>query len=199
MRKNIKVTTKFSVKNITVEPETNTIVKNGKTKRLEPKLIELLCFLIKHPIQVHSRQELAENIWPNVVVGDEAINRSIFALRNALGDNAKSPTFIETIPKKGYRFLIAIEDEIKADDNDKKHKICPTHLILYICFFILLVTGVFFISQNNSNKHQIDKILPITQMAGIENSIAVNASNPKNAFYKQYRTKASFIRARFNK
>lgn len=55
-----------------------------------------------------SRDRLLDEAWPDVTVGDEALSQAIKDLRRALGDDASSPTFIETVPKRGYRFIATV-------------------------------------------------------------------------------------------
>ncbi|MEM7097839.1 MAG: winged helix-turn-helix domain-containing protein [Pseudomonadota bacterium] len=82
--------------------------------RLEPKVMAVLVYLSQRPGQVISRDELRDEVWVDVVVSDETITRCISELRQVLGDSTKEPTYIQTIPKKGYRLLLApvsVEDQ----------------------------------------------------------------------------------------
>ena len=80
-----------------VNPQLNTIAN----ERVEPKVMQLLDFLVRHQGQVCSKQSILDEIWPRQIVADDAVTRLIFVVRGALGDDAKSPKFISTIPKKG--------------------------------------------------------------------------------------------------
>ena len=75
------------------------------TTRLEPKLAELLVQLATCAGQVLSRERLTAALWPDVVVGDDSLARAVSRLRIALGDDAKAPRYIETLPKRGYRLI----------------------------------------------------------------------------------------------
>lgn len=97
-----------------VDPATNEIGRGNDRLHLEPKVMEVLVTLSDQPGAVVSREELLAAVWPGVVVGDEALTQSIIKLRKAFGDNSRSPAFIETIPKRGYR-LIAAVGNIDAD------------------------------------------------------------------------------------
>src|SRR5688500_15291298 len=70
--------------------------------------MEVLMALAGRPGQAVSREELLAAVWPGVVVGDEALTQSIIKLRRALGDNPKSPAYIETISKRGYRLTAPV-------------------------------------------------------------------------------------------
>lgn len=68
--------------------------------------MELLFLLTREPGRVVSREEILAAIWPDVVVGEDTLARAVSRLRRALDDDAKAARFIETIPKKGYRFRV---------------------------------------------------------------------------------------------
>jgi cholera toxin transcriptional activator len=85
--------------------------KNGTRVRLQEQPFQLLAFLLQHPQQVISRTELREKLWTvdTFVDFDHSLNTAINKLREALGDSASSPRFIETIARRGYRFLASVE------------------------------------------------------------------------------------------
>jgi DNA-binding winged helix-turn-helix (wHTH) protein/TolB-like protein/Tfp pilus assembly protein PilF len=88
---------------------TNELGRAGGTVRVEPKAMEVLMVLADHAGQVVSREELLAAVWPGVVVGDEALTQSVIKLRRALGDNPRSPSYIATISKRGYRLIAPVE------------------------------------------------------------------------------------------
>lgn len=79
------------------------------SQRLEPRLMDLLCVLASEPDRVWTREELLARVWAGLVVGDDALARAVFKLRAALGDDAKSPRYIETIAKRGYRLCAPVQ------------------------------------------------------------------------------------------
>ena len=87
----------------------NQISRDEKVVRLEPKAIELLLFLALRAGEVVSRDQLLTALWPGVVVGDNALTQAVIKLRKALGDTAREPSYIEAIPKRGYRLIAAVE------------------------------------------------------------------------------------------
>ncbi len=62
----------------------------------------------KHPNRLFSREELVEALWPGIYVDDHALSVQVAELRRALGDNPKTPRYIETRARRGYRFLLAV-------------------------------------------------------------------------------------------
>jgi TolB-like protein/DNA-binding winged helix-turn-helix (wHTH) protein/Tfp pilus assembly protein PilF len=81
--------------------------KAGLRIRVQQQPIKLLEMLLEHPGEVVTREELRSRVWPNESFGDfdRALNIAIGKLRSALGDSAENPRFIETLPKRGYRFI----------------------------------------------------------------------------------------------
>lgn len=93
-----------------IDPVANELRDAEKAIRIEPKAMEVLMVLAKSPGQVVTREQLLDEVWPNVVVGDAALTQVVIKLRKALGDTVQSPKFIETIPKRGYRLLMTPEE-----------------------------------------------------------------------------------------
>ena len=85
--------------------------KNGTRMRLQDQPFQVLAMLIEHPGQIVTREELRSKLWPadTFVDFDHSLNRAINKLREALNDAADAPQFIETLPKRGYRFLAPID------------------------------------------------------------------------------------------
>ncbi|MEE9398317.1 MAG: winged helix-turn-helix domain-containing protein [Methylococcales bacterium] len=72
---------------------------------LRPKALFLLLCLAEHRQQLMTQQILLEAVWPDVCVNEGEVRHTVCDLRSALGDDAKAPTFIETVPRRGYRFI----------------------------------------------------------------------------------------------
>ncbi len=94
-----------------VDPGLNQIRQGDETIRLEPKVMELLTFLGGHPSEVVSREALLEALWPGIIVGDDSLTQSVIKLRKALGDDPRTPAYIQTIHKRGYRRLAPVSHE----------------------------------------------------------------------------------------
>lgn len=90
---------------ITVDAGRQVVQLDGRTIDLEPKVFRLLIFLIENRHRVVTKDELVAEVWDGVAVTDSALTRSVVKLRRALGDDAKQPRYIGTIPTVGYRFL----------------------------------------------------------------------------------------------
>ncbi|MGZ8202072.1 MAG: winged helix-turn-helix domain-containing protein [Burkholderiales bacterium] len=91
-----------------VDPATNELNRGSEVVRIEPKAMDVLVLLADRVGSVVSREELFLAVWTDVVVGDEALTQSIIKLRKALGDSSRSPSYIETISKRGYRLIAPV-------------------------------------------------------------------------------------------
>lgn len=80
-----------------------------KELRLAPKAFAVLHYLIEHRGRLVTKDELFGAVWPEVTVGDAALTFSVGEIRQALGDQAKAPQFIETVHRRGYRFIEAVQ------------------------------------------------------------------------------------------
>ena len=71
----------------------------------------MLTMLVEHPGEVVTREELQKSVWPadTYVDFDHGLNKAINKIRDALADSAESPRFVETVPRRGYRFLAEVK------------------------------------------------------------------------------------------
>jgi TolB-like protein/DNA-binding winged helix-turn-helix (wHTH) protein/Flp pilus assembly protein TadD len=85
--------------------------KHGLRIRLQEQPFQVLAMLVEHPGEVVTREELQKKLWPadTFVDFDHGLNKAINKLREALGDSAESPRFVETVARRGYRFLVEVK------------------------------------------------------------------------------------------
>ena len=85
--------------------------KNGHSLRLPAQALEVLAMLLERPRELVTREQLNARLWPNgtIVEFDHGVNSCIRRLRAALNDSAEQPRYIETLPKRGYRFIFPCE------------------------------------------------------------------------------------------
>lgn len=97
-----------------VHLHTAELFKQGRLIRLQQQPFEVLRALLEHPGDLVSRDALRRRLWPDgVTVGfDQSLNKCVTKLRDALGDTAANPRFIETLPKRGYRFIAPVSEAV---------------------------------------------------------------------------------------
>jgi len=85
--------------------------KHGLRVRLQEQPFQILVMLLDHPGEVVTREELQKKLWPadTFVDFDHGLNKAINKIREALGDSAESPRFVETVARRGYRFLVEVK------------------------------------------------------------------------------------------
>ena len=95
--------------------------KQGARIKLQEQPCQILSILLVRPGEIVNREELREKLWPgNTFVDfDHSLNTGIMRLREALGDSSENPRFIETLPRRGYRFIAPVE-EIASSDSEKR-------------------------------------------------------------------------------
>ena len=76
--------------------------------RLTPMAFDVLRYLVEHAGRLVTHDELLSALWPDSFVQPEVLKSHILAVRQALGDDAKNPQFIETVPKRGYQFIASV-------------------------------------------------------------------------------------------
>jgi TolB-like protein/DNA-binding winged helix-turn-helix (wHTH) protein/Flp pilus assembly protein TadD len=82
------------------------LTKLGRRLRLQEQPFRLLVMLLEKPGELVTREQLREELWPQTTVDFEhGLNKAVSKIRDALGDSAENPRFIETVPRRGYRFL----------------------------------------------------------------------------------------------
>jgi DNA-binding winged helix-turn-helix (wHTH) protein len=88
------------------------LYKAGRKIKLQVQPLHILAMLLEHPGEVLTREELRKRLWPadTFVDFDHSLNTAVKKLRQALGDDKKKPRFVETLPKRGYRFIGTVKD-----------------------------------------------------------------------------------------
>jgi TolB-like protein/Flp pilus assembly protein TadD len=88
--------------------------RNGATIRLQEQPFQILAMLLEHPGDVVTRDEIRQRLWPDGTTVDfeHGVNAAIKRLRTALDDSADTPCYVETLPRRGYRFIAALEPAV---------------------------------------------------------------------------------------
>lgn len=95
----------FSFGPFTLDAASYRLRRGTEEVPLSPKLLDLLLHLLKRPGTLVTKEELFEAIWPDVNVTENALTRAISEVRQALGDDPGSPAYIQTVARRGYRFI----------------------------------------------------------------------------------------------
>jgi DNA-binding winged helix-turn-helix (wHTH) protein len=92
---------------------------DGTRTKLPEQLFQILCELVEHPGEVVTREELRQRLWPSDAFVDfeHGLNTAVMRLREALGDSAERPRYVETLPRHGYRLIVPVEKPRAVDSG----------------------------------------------------------------------------------
>ena len=145
----------FAVGDWEVHPRSNEIHRGTRRVKLEPKVMQVLCFLASRPGAVVSREELEAQAWSGMVVTYDAVTSAIIKLRKALGDEARHPHYIETLSKSGYRLIAEVRDAVPDEPNLPVGRAAQTRSSIafrvLIPFVALLLIGLWLLLPNGGD------------------------------------------------
>src|SRR5215204_5146010 len=101
----------------TIDIEQKVLFRGGKAIPMAPKVFETLLALVENHGRIVLKEELMKRLWPDTFVEEANLTFNIQQLRKSLGDNARNPIYIQTIARRGYRFIAAVQPV--ASDNSE--------------------------------------------------------------------------------
>ena len=171
--------------------------KQGRKIRLEGQPVQILICLLEHSGELVTRDELRERLWPadTYVNFEHGLNAAVKRLRRALNDSADNPRFVETLPRRGYRFLAPVESvrpedgmsavgEVTLDNpvpapkepphSDDGHTLEPVHWLLghkksvFALLLVLAILTAWMLRPKNSQSQAIRSlaVLPLENLSG---------------------------------
>lgn len=190
----------------TAELEERELFRNGSKVRLQGQPFEILAVLLEHPGRLVTRDELRQRLWPSDTFVDfeHGLNAAVNRLREALDDSAEEPRFIETLPRRGYRFIAAIDraavavaQTVPERRHDRAHfrdwrlfsAIAGVSLVLVTVFGIL-----FWASRHRRQPiaaRSTVKIFPLTGAIGAEQQPAFSPDGTRVAYVWQGETQGN--------
>ncbi len=129
----------FRLGNWEVRPRRNELKSGQETRHLEPKAMNLLVFMTSNAPEVVSKNAIIDAVWEGRIISEGTLTNTIAELRRALGDDARHPRYIETIPKRGYRLVAAVEPVSSSTSNDARTSPPRRRAILYSAIAAVLL------------------------------------------------------------
>lgn len=170
----------YRFKDLNFDSDTAELKSTVEVIRLRPKSAALLQYFLLRPHQVIEKDQILADVWKGSVVGDNTLMQTVGDLRKALNDSSHSPTFIQTIPGKGYRWEIDVElgnqtiiNEPSSISNISKPTVSakvPRNYFLtslLILFFVVAYTLKLFVNDSENKKRTIF-LKPLTNMTSID-------------------------------
>src|SRR6266496_809023 len=142
-----------------VDLQTGEIRKGGRKVNLQEQPFQVLATLLERPGELVTREELQEKLWPAETVDfDSGLNKAVKKLREALDDSADNPRFVQTLPRRGYRFIAPVEragvssvlapselppaEDLAVEGGSRRSLYMPLTLAVALLVLAVLVAGL---------------------------------------------------------
>lgn len=140
--------------------------KNGTKLKIQEQCLQILELLLAHPGMPVTREELRSHLWPadTFVDFEHSINAAVKRLREVLSDEAENPRFIETLPRRGYRFIAPVDCQTQVKPR-------PAAGLIYKTAFLVLLTGllattvVLYFSRRGESRTPAMRVVPFSDRA----------------------------------
>jgi Tol biopolymer transport system component/DNA-binding winged helix-turn-helix (wHTH) protein len=154
------------------DPEVGELRRNGLKLKLQDQPFRILLMLLENPGKIVMREEMRTRVWPEgtFVDFDHSLNASINKLREALGDTASNARFIETVPRRGYRFIAPVERSEPAATPLPPYTRPRKRVAAFVAVAIALgavIAGVA-LRKNGGTNLPPPRIVPLTSTPGVE-------------------------------
>ena len=136
---------------------TNSLTDNVAKHSIDNKSMQVLLFLIQHAGERVSKDQILQNVWKGSVVADDILPVSVSKIRKALGDNARSPSFIKTLPGHGYSLIAHVEKIERTEEVTRKKAPSSSIKIAVISLFFMACLVMYFTNiGSDSSTDQIN-------------------------------------------
>ncbi len=178
----------WSFGDIIADPGRLEVRREGQIADLEPKALRVLFYLIENRGRVVSKDELIQEVWAGTAVTDNALTRVIAQIRKQLGDDARSPRYIQTAASAGYRFIAELrmppaEPEVSPPLDKARSR--PSRLLRplpMVAFAILVVAAIWVIRRSPGNPPRIAALEQITTSVALDRWPAFSPDGSHMAF-----------------
>ena len=152
-----------------IQTPSGRVSKNKDIVKLEPQVFAFLLLLIRRKDHIVTREEIVAEVWGDKKASDDAIRALVKKLRIALGDNARAPKFLKTVPLQGYLFIMPVEVEFQQVDWWRKKYVMYTASIVAAILITLLIQSQFGTFQSNDDTPKRNVIVStMSKMTGSE-------------------------------
>jgi DNA-binding winged helix-turn-helix (wHTH) protein len=111
---------RYAFDDYTLDLEHYELRQAGRLVRLEPRVFDLLTYFVQHPGRTVTKEELLEQLWPNQFVTDDSLTTAVAQVRRALHDTGQAQRYIQTVRRRGYRFIAPV-NVLQQAETDAKH------------------------------------------------------------------------------
>jgi DNA-binding winged helix-turn-helix (wHTH) protein/TolB-like protein/Flp pilus assembly protein TadD len=149
----------FYFDDIALDTENFRVVNAGQDVALTPRAFDVLAYLIRNSGRVVEKSELFSEVWKEHFVSDNALTKIVKEIRHALNDDANAPRYIETVPKRGYRFIGDLKErseqphlETKTERQERRSLMSNSASLLIGGVIALLVLGGWLLFRSNRSE-----------------------------------------------
>jgi Tol biopolymer transport system component/DNA-binding winged helix-turn-helix (wHTH) protein len=128
----------FRIGDFLVQPQLNCIAGPDGEEHIEPKVMEVLMYLARHSGEVLPKNRIIQAVWVDTFVTDDVLIRAITALRKAFGDDPSKPKIIQTVPRKGYRLMVSVN---QVDISTEQRKNLRVPMLVGMGIVVLVTAG----------------------------------------------------------
>ncbi len=119
----------YAFKTFRLETGERLLLNNGVAVPLTPKAFDVIAFLVKNAGHLVEKEELMNAVWPDTFVEESNVTRIVHMLRKVLGDDQNGNKFIETVAKKGYRFVAKVDEDIGPRESESSAAETPSEAV----------------------------------------------------------------------
>ena len=156
--------------NFEVDLRSGELRRNGLAVKLQGQPFQVLTMLLERPGELVTREEIRQRLWPadTFVDFEHSLNAAVKRLRDALGESAENPVFIETLPRRGYRIITPIETSpsISAYPARSRKELKAAVLLAVACALCALGLLTFYYRYSRTSEHLEPVVLPAVTDAG---------------------------------
>jgi DNA-binding winged helix-turn-helix (wHTH) protein/Tol biopolymer transport system component len=159
--------------NFEVDPRAGELRKAGVKLKLSGQPFQVLCILLERPGEVSTREALQKRLWPNTFVDVEHnLNTAINKIREVLGDSAESPRFVETLPRRGYRFIAPVQGGVPSSGQlaedvpapPPKTRRRPLYYVLALIGALIVAVGALDFWKTIFPTQRVPRVLSFTKL-----------------------------------
>ncbi len=170
-----------------LDPRTRELRRNGVLVKLQDQPFQVLLALIEKPGELVTREELEKKIWPGDTFVDfeVGLSRAVNKLRDALGDTAENPRFVQTLPKRGYRFIAPVDGGDHAPSptsTQVRSRVFSKRLFAVVAALPFLSAGVWLLWRHYPSPMPAPTVKVLTSYSGLESQPTFSPDGSQVAF-----------------
>jgi Tol biopolymer transport system component/DNA-binding winged helix-turn-helix (wHTH) protein len=175
------------------EPAEHLLLRDGKPVALPPKAFDLLAALISSAGHLVTKEDLLKHVWPDTFVEEANLSYTISLLRKALGDDQSPYRYVETVPRRGYRFIGQITDGALETTSFSETQVerVQAHTsaafrrrvgVVAIAAIVLVISAATWLANRFRRQGLSPRIVPLTTLAGYERGATLSPDGEQVAF-----------------